>query len=673
MNNVWNEDDGWGDTDPFKLQNELAQTMQSIHIGPNDRNNDDKDDDPDDKDNNHDDVNDHYYSYKNEAKISEYPISAQNNSFYGEESANSLRNPFLVNAPEQANEQVDVEILKEKKHQLLESLTAESKEDSFLKPETIENVDELLSGPEDSKVAKLMTLTSTPSQNHQSKNNDDTKDHVERLQSRIISPTRRVKLLRARRVKAHSEAVHDPLSAPLTSTKDSDSLNLTKSTSPHSMKQKLISESDSPLFNLKKEDLLSKVNEPIDPTKASLEDDVELIKDEEPEPFEILVGDPLKVGELTNAHVVYTITTKTTSKLFTYPDTTVTRRYSDFLWLYNRLLNNHPGYIIPPPPEKQAYGRFDDKFIENRRLALEKMLQKIANRKIFQDDKDLITFLQSENFAIDSKRNETNESSDLENIRTMSEILLININLGINESSNGGGFFGSLIGLNNSKYVEEDPFILGKQEYIKSLDAQLRQLSQSLDMILEKREELSSSLSDVTLILQQLADLEINTEISEILVNFEELQIKIKELLDNQNTSQILTFGSTIDEYIRNIGSVRNCFENRLKICNSIAILKQHLDKKEHNLIKFRSKNSSQTDKVKLYEAEVAKYNKFYELQSKFKDQFDLIFRSELKKFEVAKITDFKNMIEIYWEGLIESQKLLIELWETFYDKCNFA
>lgn len=662
MSNIWDEENGWGDTDPFKLQNELAQTMQSIHIGPNE-NNDDDDDDED-----HDNTNDEQDNDMNKASPDGHISLSQSHSYYGNESVNDVRNPFLANGGEQEKEEVDVQVLKEKKHQLLESLTADSKEESFLKPEAIENVDELFTGPEDSKVAKLMTLASAPSEDNQVTD----KESMERLQSRIVSPTRKVKLLRPRRVKVHSKDIQDPLSAPVTSTNDSNNNNHTGAASPHSMKQKLISESEAPLFNIKREDVLSKVSDPVDPTKKSLQDNVQIIKDEDPEPFEISVGDPMKVGELTNAHIVYTITTKTTSKLFTYPDTTVTRRYSDFLWLYNRLLNNHPGYIIPPPPEKQAYGRFDDKFVENRRLALGKMLQKIVSRKVFQDDKDLIIFLQSENFAVESKKNESDENNSLEDIHTMSEIMLININLGINESSNGGGFFGSLIGLNTAKYVEEDPFILGKQEYIKSLDAQLRQLSQSLDMILEKREELSTSLSDVTLVLQQLADLEINTEISEILNNFEELQVKIKELLDNQNMSQILTFGSTIDEYIRNIGSVKNCFENRLKVCNSIAVLKQHKDKKEHSLIKFRSKNLSQTDKINQYESEIARFEKFYDLQTKFKDDFDLIFKSELKKFEVAKIKDFKNMIEIYWEGLIESQKLLIELWETFYDKCNF-
>ena len=32
----------------------------------------------------------------------------------------------------------------------------------------------------------------------------------------------------------------------------------------------------------------------------------------------------------------------------------VKRRYSDFVWLRSRLLTLHPGYFVPPLPEKQS-------------------------------------------------------------------------------------------------------------------------------------------------------------------------------------------------------------------------------------------------------------------------------------------------------------------------------
>jgi hypothetical protein len=35
-----------------------------------------------------------------------------------------------------------------------------------------------------------------------------------------------------------------------------------------------------------------------------------------------------------------------------YPEFTVSRRYRDFLWLYNSLHGSNPGVVVAPPPEK---------------------------------------------------------------------------------------------------------------------------------------------------------------------------------------------------------------------------------------------------------------------------------------------------------------------------------
>jgi sorting nexin-1/2 len=64
---------------------------------------------------------------------------------------------------------------------------------------------------------------------------------------------------------------------------------------------------------------------------------------------------------------------------------------------------------VPPPPEKQAVGRFDSNFVESRRMALEKMLNKIAAHPTLQHDGDLKIFLESEAFNMDVKHKERKE------------------------------------------------------------------------------------------------------------------------------------------------------------------------------------------------------------------------------------------------------------------------
>lgn len=79
----------------------------------------------------------------------------------------------------------------------------------------------------------------------------------------------------------------------------------------------------------------------------------------------------------------------------------VLRRYSDFLWLYETLSINNPGVVVPPVPEKNPFGRFNDHFVRQRRFALEKCIQKIANHPVLAKDPDLKLFLESDSFALD--------------------------------------------------------------------------------------------------------------------------------------------------------------------------------------------------------------------------------------------------------------------------------
>lgn len=150
--------------------------------------------------------------------------------------------------------------------------------------------------------------------------------------------------------------------------------------------------------------------------------------------FDISVGDPHKVGDLTSSHIVYQVRTRvidsnpieskmgqmgeqkltasgkqTTSKAYRVPEFSVSRRYRDFLWLYNSMHSNNPGVVVAPPPEKQAVGRFDTNFVESRRAALERMLNKIAGHPILQHDGDLKIFLESEAFNVDVKNKENRE------------------------------------------------------------------------------------------------------------------------------------------------------------------------------------------------------------------------------------------------------------------------
>lgn len=86
------------------------------------------------------------------------------------------------------------------------------------------------------------------------------------------------------------------------------------------------------------------------------------LKDEDRDEFiEISITEPQKVGDGMGAYMAYRITTKTNIPLFKRNEFSVTRRFSDFLGLHDKLTEKYlkVGRIIPPAPEKSVIGKLD--------------------------------------------------------------------------------------------------------------------------------------------------------------------------------------------------------------------------------------------------------------------------------------------------------------------------
>ncbi|EFE33058.1 uncharacterized protein ARB_00149 [Trichophyton benhamiae CBS 112371] len=362
--------------------------------------------------------------------------------------------------------------------------------------------------------------------------------------------------------------------------------------------------------------------------------------------FYITVGDPHKVGDITSSHIVYQVRTKTTSKAYIRPEFTVTRRYRDFLWLYNSLHSNNPGIVVPPPPEKQAVGRFDTNFVESRRAALERMLNKIAAHPTLQHDGDLKIFLESESFTMDVK-NKENREPDLGQSKGMFSSLGISV---------GGG----------GKFIEHDDWFHDRKIYLDALETQLRALLKAIDTVVAQRKNLAEAASDFSTSLHSLASVELSPALSGPLDGLAEVQLRIRELYERQAQQDVLTLGITMDEYIRLIGSVKTAFTQRQKSYHSWHAAESDFQKKKNTRDKLLRQGKSQQDRLNQAHAEVADAEKRVHQSRLLFEDLGRVMRNELERFEREKVEDFKSGVETFLESAVEAQKELIELWETF-------
>lgn len=451
---------------------------------------------------------------------------------------------------------------------------------------------------------------------------------------------------------------------------------------------KLLKAADAPLFEINRTPLSPLKNarpesQPSDPSSAAIPDAITSgsesqnsqqkleqskiqLKQQQKEPainLDISVGDPIKVGDLTSAHIVYSVRTNTDSDLLRQSQTVVSRRYRDFRWLYRQLQLTHPGRIIPPPPDKQAVGRFNDDFIEARRFALERMLVKISKNPVLQTDPDFIMFLQSERFSSEARERE--KAAGASSTFTASEK---DNDASLNASS--GGFLSSIGGAFSfsPKIVEPDEFFKDKKSYIEASDQQFKVFLKNLETIVIQRHDLSAVTEEFANIIAILADLEVSKSSTELFQEFSTTQLRIKELLDRLSLQDMLTLGATLDEYQRVIGSIKTTFHQRDKILIQLAGSESELKKKQASYDKVFKYNRTHTEKIDALKAEVnALEQKHNGIRTKF-DEISNTIRDELATFEIEKIQDFRNSIEIYLESTIESQKEAVELWETFYN-----
>ncbi|KAJ6242236.1 sorting nexin [Anaeramoeba flamelloides] len=74
----------------------------------------------------------------------------------------------------------------------------------------------------------------------------------------------------------------------------------------------------------------------------------------------------------------------------------VKRRYSDFAWLRENLVQDFPGVIVPALPEKQIVSKFTNKILEMRRKKFETFLIKVSYHSLLSLSRAFAMFLEKE-------------------------------------------------------------------------------------------------------------------------------------------------------------------------------------------------------------------------------------------------------------------------------------
>ncbi|XP_055556186.1 sorting nexin-2-like isoform X3 [Falco biarmicus] len=332
--------------------------------------------------------------------------------------------------------------------------------------------------------------------------------------------------------------------------------------------------------------------------------------------IEISVSDPEKVGDGMNAYMAYRVTTKTSLSMFHKNELSVKRRFSDFLGLHSKLETKymHIGYIVPPAPEKSIVGMTKVKvgkedsssaeFVEKRRAALERYLQRTVKHPTLLQDPDLRQFLES------------------------------------------------------SEWFEE------KQQQFENLDQQLRKLHASVEALVCHRKELSANTAAFAKSAAMLGNSEDHTALSRALSQLAEVEEKIDHLHQEQAFSDFYVFSELLGDYIRLIAAVKGVFDHRMKCWQKWQDAQIILQKKCEAEAKLQLAN--RLDKLQQAKDDIKEWKTKVQQGEKDFEHISKTIREEVQRFERERVKDFKTVIIKYLESLVQTQQQLIKYWEAF-------
>uniref|UniRef100_A0A9J8DCU6 Sorting nexin-2 n=1 Tax=Cyprinus carpio carpio TaxID=630221 RepID=A0A9J8DCU6_CYPCA len=457
------------------------------------------------------------------------------------------------------------------------------------------------------------------------------------------------------------EALTAPAQKPPASSSSSSRTN-----GVHSEEQDLFSEAtvelslDSPLNDRKKKDAVKpSLSAPAasvasSSSKAPSKTLEELEEEESEDKFDlnISVTNPEKVAIF--HFLSFSFFKGTSLTMFRSKTFTVRRRFSDFLGLYEKLSEKHSqnGYIVPPPPEKSILGMTKVKvgkedpssaeFVERRRAALERYLQRVVCHPSLLQDPDVREFLEKEELP-----------------RAVST-----------QALSGAGFLKMLnkatdaVSKMTIKMNEQDVWFDEKIQDVENEEQHMRKLHVMVESLVNHRKELSGNTAVFAKSVAMLGSSEDNTALSRALSQLAEVEDRIEQLHQEQASNDFFTFSELLADYIRLLGAVKGCFDQRMKAWQRWQDAENMLQKKREAEAKLLWANKPDKlqqakDEIAEWEAKVTQYEREFE-------RISATVRKEVIRFDKEKARDFKRQIVKYLESLLNSQQQLIKYWEAF-------
>ncbi|KAF4402884.1 hypothetical protein G4B88_010336 [Cannabis sativa] len=294
------------------------------------------------------------------------------------------------------------------------------------------------------------------------------------------------------------------------------------------------------------------------------------------QPFlSVSVTDPVKLGNGVQAYISYRVITKTNLPEYQGPEKIVIRRYSDFVWLRDRLFEKYKGVFIPPLPEKSAVEkfRFSAEFIELRRQGLDIFINRIASHNELQQSDDLRTFLQADEETMERLRSQDTGIFK----KRPADFLQIIKDVQTKMSD---------VVLGKEKPVEESNAEYEKlKHYIFELENHVAEAQKHAYRLVKRHREYGQSLSELGKSFKLLGACESN-DVGKAFCDLGAKSEAISIKLQKEAQHLLMNFEEPLKDYVRAVQSIKatiaeraNAFKQHCELAETIRLKEIALDK----------------------------------------------------------------------------------------------
>ncbi|KAI3993558.1 hypothetical protein MKX01_002571 [Papaver californicum] len=426
--------------------------------------------------------------------------------------------------------------------------------------------------------------------------------------------------------------------------------------------------------------------------------------------LKISVSNPQKEQELSNTnlipggntYVTYLITTRTNLVEFGVPEVSVRRRFKDIVTLSDRLSESYRGFFIPPRPDKnvvESQVMQKQEFVEQRRLALEKYLCRLASHPVIKKSEELRVFLQCQgklplptstdvasrmlDGAVNLPKQLFGESVSVvaphevvQPAKGGRDLLRIFKEFKQSVSSDWGGF--------KPLVVEEDKEFIEKKEKLQDLETQLTSASQQAELLVKAQHDIGETLGELGLAFIKLTKF----ESEEAMYNSQRVRAAdIKRLATaavqasryyRESNAKTVKYLDPLHEYLGLMLAVRGAFSDRSSALLTVQTLLSELSAMESRAEKLQVAAS------KIFGGDKSRIRKLEELNETIKVTEDAKLcavkeyerikennRSELERLERERQEDFLNMLKGFVINQVGYAEKIAKVWENVADETS--